>query len=121
METLGDFFRLAPDPVPYETTTIGQGVIMKKSAALLLALGLAGCQSTGVMPLGPDTYRIQARAGGMLTGGSMAAQKSALEQANNYCAQQGQQFVAIGLHDNSRGSDGSAASGILTTFVVDGA
>src|SRR5262245_34309698 len=95
------FFRLAPDPVPYETTATGQGVIMKKSAALLLALGVAGCQSTGVMPIGPDTYRIQTAAGGTLTGGSMVAQKAALDQANEYCAQRGKQFVAIGFYDNN--------------------
>ena len=66
------------------------------------------------MAIGPDTYRIQAAAHGTLTGGSMTAQKAALEEANSYCAQQGRQFVVIGFYDNYR-DDGSALALLLNT------
>jgi predicted naringenin-chalcone synthase len=63
--------------------------------AVGLAAVLAGCaMNTGVLPLGPDTYRIQVARAPIL-GGGMEAQKAALTQAQEYCAAQQKEFVTI--------------------------
>jgi hypothetical protein len=60
---------------------------------------LAGCQGagvfgggTGVLPVGPDTYTLTQNA---ITsfGGTVTAQQQALTIANEYCQQQGRQFL----------------------------
>ena len=72
-----------------------------KGVAVLLSLCAGSC-SSGVMTLGPDTYRIDGSRG-LMAGGSMLAQKEALDEANRYCAQQNKQFMAIGTYDKGNG------------------
>jgi hypothetical protein len=66
--------------------------------AALTSILLASCgavpRSTGVMLLGPDTYRVSARA-------SMAradeSQRMALAEANSYCAQLKSQILVVSI------------------------
>lgn len=69
-------------------------MLYPRSALVLIAtVGLAGCQmGTGILPAGPDTYTLTERAAPIL-GGSTTAQKTALTEANAFCAQQGRQFL----------------------------
>jgi hypothetical protein len=61
----------------------------------VIALAAAGCTvSTGILPVGPNTYTVTEGVNALL-GGSIAAQKTALAEANAYCAQQGRQFLAV--------------------------
>ena len=64
----------------------------------LLVLGfvvLASCtRSSGVWPVGPDTYTIMTAAG-TLAGGAPEARKIALVQATEYCNQQGTEILVI--------------------------
>lgn len=54
---------------------------------------LGACaQTSGVMPLGPDTFSIVTT---NELGGVLAAKKAGLEQANAYCASRGQQMVVM--------------------------
>jgi hypothetical protein len=57
---------------------------------------LAGClPGTGILPAGPNTYRItEKNLGGVFTD-TEPAERAALTQANEYCAQQGRQFVPL--------------------------
>lgn len=60
------------------------------------------------MQLGPDTYRVVASRG-MLGGGSVAEQQSAMEQGSAHCAQQNKQFLAIGTYSVGSGQGGLIA------------
>lgn len=54
---------------------------------------LAGCaSSTGILPAGPDTYTISERFA-PARGGAVEAERDALTKANDFCGQQGRQFV----------------------------
>jgi hypothetical protein len=57
---------------------------------------LAGClPGTGILPAGPNTYTItEKNLGGVFTG-TEPAERAALLQANEYCSQQGRQFVPL--------------------------
>ena len=57
---------------------------------------LAGCMSgTGTLPAGPNTYTITKKnLGGVFTD-TEPAERAALSEANEYCAQQGRQFVPL--------------------------
>jgi hypothetical protein len=57
---------------------------------------LAGClPGTGILPAGPNTYTItEKNLGGVFTD-TEPAERAALTQANEYCAQQGRQFVPL--------------------------
>ena len=54
--------------------------------------GCAAAVDSGVMPLGPDTYRMQVGRAGIM-GGGMEAQKVALSEAQQYCNSQKREFV----------------------------
>jgi hypothetical protein len=62
-------------------------------ASTLGCIFLAGCASaTGVLPAGPDTYTLSEKFA-PIRGGGDEAERVALTKANDYCAQQGRQFV----------------------------
>ena len=55
---------------------------------------LAGClPGTGILPAGPNTYTITEKNLGGVFGDIEPAKRAALTEANEYCAQQGRQFV----------------------------
>jgi hypothetical protein len=73
-----------------------------KRRAFIAALGgaaawpilLAGClPGTGILPAGPNTYTITEKNLGGVFGDIEPAKRAALTEANEYCAQQGRQFV----------------------------
>ena len=70
---------------------------MRLIALSLSALALAGCgtvpSSSGVMQLGPDTYRVSARAP---MGVTQRSQKLAFEESNNHCRSLGRSIKVIG-------------------------
>lgn len=74
-----------------------------KRISTFLALLLTGCaSSSGVFPVGPDTYRVTGTA--ITTfGGSGTASRSAIDAATGYCASQGRTLVVV---------DSTASSGI---------
>jgi hypothetical protein len=63
--------------------------------AVCAALG-ACTSSTGMLPAGPDTYTISERVAPIFGGGN-EAQRDVLTRANEFCAQQGRQFVPISM------------------------
>lgn len=68
---------------------------MTKTMWVLVALALAGCaSSSGVIKVGPDTYKISSTA---ITsfGGSATAKGDAYRQATATCAQQGKQLQLV--------------------------
>lgn len=68
-----------------------------KYVFILLSLVLAGCgtvpSSSGVLPLGPDTYRISARAS---MGAESASQKMAVLEGQQHCKSIGREFMVTG-------------------------
>jgi len=83
----------------------------------IVALGaaLAGCAtSTGILPAGPNTYTISERVAPIRGGGS-EAQREVMTKANDFCVQQGRQFVPAGMGQagnlaNPYGPDGYAVT-----------
>jgi hypothetical protein len=67
-------------------------VIASATVCLLISCGLVP-RSTGVMPLGPDTWRVAARSSG---GNSTDSQKMAMDEALTYCKGLGKQLLVIG-------------------------
>jgi hypothetical protein len=60
---------------------------------IAVCAALGGCaSSTGILPAGPDTYTITERFA-PIRGGGDEAQRDVLTRANEFCAQQGRQFV----------------------------
>ena len=76
---------------------------------------LVGCTSnTGILPAGPDTYTLTARAAPIL-GGSDAAQSSALNEANEFCQAKGRVFVPNNMAQQA-GMPNQRATGYSVTF-----
>jgi hypothetical protein len=76
--------------------------------ALLLALSLGACSTTEVLPVGPDTYRVNAAAPHGL-GGYATAGADALKKANEYCQSQGRQIMMVTDQNASSLGIGAAA------------
>jgi hypothetical protein len=77
----------------------------------LTAALLVGCTtSTGILPAGPNTYTITEGFAGIRGEGS-EAERDVLTKANQYCAQQGRQFVP-----NNMGRVGETSNGYTATF-----
>jgi hypothetical protein len=83
-------------------------------ATLASAAMLTGCaSSTGILPAGPDTYTISEKFS-PARGGAVEAERDALTKANEYCTQQGRQFVPATMGqaplDNPYGPTGYATT-----------
>src|SRR5262245_33050488 len=77
----------------------------------------AACSSSGVLPLGPDTYRIAVeRCAGLACGGSAGAQRAAITEAQAYCAKQGKQFMVIGTNQQRGVYAGSLSASAQIDF-----
>ena len=67
---------------------------MKKTIALAVIVVLTGCgtvpRSSGAMQIGPDTYRIMARAS---MASQVESQKMAFSEANGHCSSLGKKMV----------------------------
>ena len=70
---------------------------MRHLATTTLALLVAGCATTtGIVPVGPNTYAVsEMRA--PVRGGGLEARRVVLAEANGFCQQQGRAFVPIDL------------------------
>jgi hypothetical protein len=68
---------------------------MRAIGAVAVSLALTSCAShTGVVPIGQGNYQIAKQAATGFPGlGNLKAE--ALEEGNQYCAQQGREFVLI--------------------------
>ena len=89
---------------------------MRKFGVVALFAGLAGCaSSTGILPAGPDTYTISERYA-PIRGGSDEAQRDALTKANEYCSQQGRQFVPSNMAPSAGITNPNTATGYSVTF-----
>jgi hypothetical protein len=63
--------------------------------ASALALSLGGCAaSTGILPVGPDTYTVTEH-DAPVRGGAIAAQQNSIAQARAHCAAQGKQLMVL--------------------------
>ena len=60
---------------------------------LLLALLVAGCSSTGVVPIGQDTFMISKGGSGSGSGGALKAE--CYQEGNSYCKSLGKEFQPL--------------------------
>jgi hypothetical protein len=89
---------------------------MRIVGIVVLCAALGGCaSSTGILPAGPDTYTISERFA-PIRGGSDEAERSALTKANEFCAQQGRQFVPSDMGQKAGMTDRSVTTGFAVTF-----
>ena len=66
---------------------------IKICGAICAVLALGACeQSTGVLPMGPDTFSVTTS---NELGGVVAAKKAAVSEASAFCTSRGQQMVAM--------------------------
>src|ERR1700704_3602486 len=78
---------------------------MRTLGIVALCAALGGCaSSTGILPAGPGTYTLSERFA-PVRGGGDEAQRDALTKANEFCIQQGRQFVP-----NNMGQAGDLAN-----------
>jgi hypothetical protein len=77
---------------------------------LVLCAALAGCGTTDVLPVGPDTYRVSGTAINSF-GGYTTAEAEALNKVNEYCQSQGRQLLMLN-HQDSAPTLGSGAAGV---------
>lgn len=78
---------------------------MKKTVTVLLGLMLVGCTSSGVIPMGPDTYSIS-------TTSELSpayAKKNALQEASKFCISKNMEVMPVqtqqGSHRDSFGDN----------------
>jgi hypothetical protein len=77
---------------------------------------LGGCaHSTGVLPAGPDTYTLTEKFA-PVRGGSGEAERVALTKANDFCAQQGRQFVPAMMGQAGNLTNPYGPTGYSVTF-----
>lgn len=77
---------------------------------------LAGCaSSTGILPAGPDTYTMSEKYA-PIRGGGEEAQRSVLMKANEFCAQQGRQFVPNNMGQSGALLNPYGPTGYTVTF-----
>lgn len=83
---------------------------MRITIMLAAAVTLGACaNSSGVQPVGPDTYTVFATAGG-LAGGTAGAVERAMGDANAHCASQGRQIAVDALQSGGGGADEGSVS-----------
>jgi hypothetical protein len=87
---------------------------MRIIGIVALCAAVGGCaSSTGILPAGPDTYTLSEKVA-PIRGGADEAERIALPKANEFCAQQGRQFVPSNM-----GQSGNFANPYgLTTYAV---
>jgi hypothetical protein len=86
------------------------------TAALVSVVLLAGCAtSTGILPAGPNTYTITEKYA-PIRGGGDEAERSALTRANEFCTQQGREFVPNNMDQAGNLSNPYGPTGYTVTF-----
>ncbi|MFH1492144.1 MAG: hypothetical protein ABIE81_02245 [Candidatus Omnitrophota bacterium] len=72
---------------------------MKKILIVLLCLGLVGCAiNSGVVPMGQDTFMVSRQAATGFSGSGKLKAK-ALQEANEFCENQGKHFQVIHISE----------------------
>jgi hypothetical protein len=77
---------------------------MKKTLPIIAAALLTACaSSSGVLPIGPDTYTISVgvSATGSISGNNARAKREALTEANEFCEKRGKQILVQNSGMNS--------------------
>jgi hypothetical protein len=88
------------------------------SAGIALSI-LAGCaSSSGVLPVGPDTYMISNNRSGW-RGGSEAAKSEAITSANAHCSQMGKQVMVTNVATERR-REGAGSADITFQCLAEG-
>jgi hypothetical protein len=89
---------------------------MRVLIAVALCATLGGCaSSTGILPAGPDTYTLSERFA-PVRGGGDEAQRDALTKANEFCVQQGRQFVPNNMGQAGNLANPYGPTGYAVTF-----
>jgi hypothetical protein len=78
-----------------------RGKIMKTQLVILTLL-LAGCSSSGVVPMDRDTYFIKQSAGAFQMGTPLGAKIDVYNEANKFCAEQNKQVETVNLEMKSQ-------------------
>jgi hypothetical protein len=69
--------------------------------AIALIFILTACsQGTGILPAGPDTYTVTEHRAPVL-GGASEAQRAAMTEANDYCAQSGKNVFPLNMAEQA--------------------
>ena len=68
---------------------------MKKIFAVILCLGLFGCASTGVVPMGKDTYMISKKSAQVGFGQPVGARADVYREANEFCVKQNKKLETV--------------------------
>lgn len=84
-----------------------------RNIAILVALAVSACgtNSSGVVPIGPDTYMIGGEGGYWNTGGANVA-ATLFKEANAFCAQQGKTMSALGAQTQDMSMGNWASAGV---------
>jgi hypothetical protein len=106
-------------PVPRARAAVrGREERIIRKLGLVLCAVLAGCSTTEVLPVGPDTYRVSGTAINSF-GGYTTAETEALTKANEYCQSQGRQLLMLN-HQDSAPTLGSGAAGVTFRCLAPG-
>ncbi len=75
-----------------------KSVIMSVVITLFLSYLITGCQSTGVIPMGDDSYMIAKKDGAPGVGISYTVKAEVYQEANAFCSQKGLGLETIEVH-----------------------
>ena len=76
---------------------------MRPLLVLLLCVGLAGCASTGVVPMDKDTFMIAKRSPQLGFGQPIGAKADVYREANEFCAKQNKKVETVDFNMQNSG------------------
>ena len=89
-----------------------------KTCLVFLILFLAGCSSTGIVPMDKDTYMVSKRSAQVGFGPPIGAKADIYQEANEFCAKQNKKVETVKL-DTTNSGFGRPASASLQFRCVD--
>ena len=88
-------------------------------AALANLLLMACATSSGVQKLGPDTFTVSSAAA-PARGGYSEARRIALDEANEYCAQEAKEILVMNIHTSTTNAFGAGSADVTFRCLTKG-
>ena len=94
---------------------------MKMLLPLLLCVVLAGCATTGVIPMDKDTYMIAKRSAQLGFGAPIGAKADVYREANDFCSKQNKKVETVECKEQNSGFGRPASVSLQFRCVIDSA
>ena len=90
-----------------------------KTWLVIVVLVLAGCSSTGIVPMDKDTYMVSKRSAQVGFGPAIGAKADVYQEANDFCAKQNKKVETVKLETTDSGFGRPASASLQFRCVND--